>query len=136
MLHGTSTARSWRARKRGEQPTVAADRVVQAQRPERDEEARVRVGNPQLSRLLFKRLQDLRRLPLRARHVERLAILGGGKHAAGKFPDVGRRKVLHLLERKVQPLGADDVEAVYAQVRGQRIVVALGIGRRNYDATC
>src|SRR4051794_17604313 len=97
----TPVAPSWRMRERGEQPTVAADRVLEAHRLERDEEAGVRIGDHELSEVLFELLDDLRRLPLRARQVERIAILGGGEHAGGETPDIGGRKVLHLLEREI-----------------------------------
>ena len=122
------------ARQRSEQPAVAADRVGHAHRLERDEEAGVRVGDHRLAAVLLQLLHGLRRLPLRARQIERVAILGGGEHVAGKCPDIGGRQVLHLLERQVHALGADHLEAVRGQMRGQRIVVALGIGRGDRDA--
>ena len=52
---------------------MAADCVVHAHRPERDEEAGMRIGNDRLAAVLFQLLDDLRRLPLRAGQVNGVA---------------------------------------------------------------
>src|SRR4051794_13674868 len=104
---------------------MASDRLLYAERVERDEETRMRVGNRGNADIAFQRIDRLRRLPLRARQIDSIALWRAAKHALDEFFDVGRSYALQPLKRHIQPLGANDLKSLRTKIVGHGAVVAL-----------
>ncbi len=108
--------------------------VVDAERLEGDEETRVRIGDDRDADVALQAVDDLRRLPLRTRQIERVADTGAAQHFFGKRPDVGGRDALQSLERHVHAFGVGDRKAVPGEIVRHGAIVPLRIGRRDRDA--
>src|SRR4029079_4568880 len=95
-----------------QQAAMAADRILDPERAERHEELCMRVGDGRPAALAVERVDHLRRLPLRARQIERIDLARAVENGGGEIVDGLRWQVLHVLEGEVLAFRAGDLEAL------------------------
>ena len=105
---------------------MARNRLIDAERLEGDEEARVRIGDDRNADVALQGVNDLRCLPLWTWQIERVASPGAAQYFFGERSDIGRRDALQPLERHVHAFGAGDGKALRCQIVRHGAIVRSG----------